>query len=94
MCASVHDFLREFVAPSDLSSFLIQETGDTKGRTCEGSIVLLVEVARQWCALVGGRSGSLAAVRCMGQHPQSPGAWCGQSFRSRRRPRCRSCGKS
>ena len=44
--ATVRDFLREFVAPADPSSFPIQEAGETQGRTCEGSVVLPLKVAR------------------------------------------------
>ena len=44
--AEVRDFLRQFVTLADPSSFPIQVAGDARGRMCEGSVVLLLEVAR------------------------------------------------
>ena len=52
----VRKSLQEFVAPADPSSFPMQEAADTRGRMCEGSVVLPLEVAR-------------AVVRASGRQP-------------------------
>ena len=37
---TVQNFLREFVAPCDPSSYPMQEAGDAQGKRCEASVVL------------------------------------------------------
>ena len=53
--ATVQNFLREFVAPCDPSSYPMQEAGDAQGKRCEASVVLPLVQAQ-------------AVIRASGKH--------------------------
>ena len=59
--ATVREFLREFIAPANPSSFPVRGAGDARGRMCEGSVVLPLEVAR---AVVRARGRQLLITCC------------------------------
>ena len=72
--ATVRKFLREFVAPTDPSSFPIQEAGGARGRMCEGSVVLPLEVARAVVRASGQQLGITYRPRMQGETSPIPGS--------------------
>ena len=70
----MREFLQEFVAPVDPSSFPIQEEGDARGRMCEGSVVVPREVAKAMVRPSGRQLGVTCRPWMQGETSPIPGS--------------------
>ena len=92
--ATVQNFLREFVAPCDPSSYPMQEAGDAQGKRCEASVVLPLVQAQAVIRASGKHKGITCRPWMQGGDSPVPGGMFGCAFQPRPGPPSPICGSS